>query len=91
MTDTTEQLRQRLQGLEPHSLDIIDESHLHVGHAGNTGGKHYRIHIVSDAFQGLGLLQRHRLVYDSVGTLMQSDIHALSIQAKTLAESSLDS
>lgn len=90
MTDTTEQLRQRLQALVPHSLDIIDESHLHVGHAGNTGGRHYRIHIVSDAFQGLGLLQRHRLVYDSVGTLMQSDIHALSIQAKTLAETKVN-
>ncbi|MCC5796435.1 MAG: BolA family transcriptional regulator [Methylophaga sp.] len=91
MTDTTEQLRQRLQSLEPQTLKIIDESHLHVGHAGNTGGKHYRILIVSDAFQGLGLLQRHRLVYDSVGSLMQSHIHALSIQAKTPAESGLDS
>ncbi|AFJ03403.1 Cell division protein BolA [Methylophaga frappieri] len=83
---TEEKLKQRLMALSPDKLEIIDESHLHAGHAGNTGGGHFKILIVSEAFTGLLPLKRHRLVFDAVGDMMQSSIHALSIQAKTPAE-----
>jgi len=75
-------IQQQLEAaLTPVSLNIIDESHLHAGH-GAKGG-HYRLHIVADAFTGKSLLQRHRLVYDALQNLMNSEIHALSIQAKS--------
>ncbi len=79
----TEAMRQRLQALQPQSLEIIDESHHHVGHAGAKDGRgHFRLHIVSSAFVGLTVLQRHRLIYAALGELMQTDIHALSIEAE---------
>jgi BolA protein len=68
--------------LAPESLAIEDESHHHVGHAGAaTGRGHIAVTIVSRAFAGVPLLQRHRLVYQALGDLMQTDIHALSIRA----------
>ena len=81
-------IQQRLKdALEPSLLDIIDESHKHVGHAGAAGGRgHFAVTIVAEAFAGLSLLERHRLVYDAMGALMETDIHALSIQARTPAE-----
>jgi BolA protein len=86
MTMEREQIiRQRIeQALQPQSLELIDDSHLHAGH-GATGG-HYTVRIVSDAFAGKTMVQRHRLVYDAVGDLMASEIHALSIDASTTAE-----
>jgi BolA protein len=86
MTIEREQIiRQRIeQALQPQSLELIDDSHLHAGH-GATGG-HYTVRIVSDAFAGKTMVQRHRLVYDAVGDLMASEIHALSIDASTTAE-----
>jgi len=83
MSATLEQLKQALATLKPVQLDIEDDSAKHAGHAGNTGGGHYNVFIVSDAFEGLSLVQRHRLVFAQVDDLMQSQIHALSIQAKT--------
>lgn len=78
-------IEQQLESaLTPVSINIIDESHLHAGH-GAKGG-HYQLHIVADAFNGKGLLQRHRLVYDALGDLMKGEIHALSIKAKTPSE-----
>ena len=76
-------IQAQLEGaLKPHSIDIIDESHLHAGH-GAKGG-HYKLYIVADAFSGKSLIQRHRLVYDALNDLMSSNkIHALSIKAKT--------
>lgn len=78
-----ERIRTRLQGgLNPTELELEDESHLHAGHAGATTGRgHFRVRIVSTAFAGLTPIARHRLVYDTLGELMQTDIHALSIQA----------
>lgn len=77
-------LRERL---EIHELEIMDESHLHAGHAGAREGKgHFRVRIVSPAFEGLRPIQRHQLVYRSLGEMMQTDIHALSITALTPAE-----
>ncbi|MGC3980170.1 MAG: BolA family protein [Steroidobacteraceae bacterium] len=73
--------------LTPVALDLEDESHLHAGHAGAEGGRgHYRVHIVSTQFAGLRSIARHQLVYRSLGELMQTDIHALSITALTPEE-----
>ncbi len=83
---TQDDLKARLQTLAPSKLEIIDESHLHAGHAGNTGGGHFKVLIVSEQFTGLLPLKRHRLVFAAVGDLMQQQIHALSIDAKTPAE-----
>lgn len=75
--------------LSPITLSIIDESHKHAGHAGaRAGGGHFVVKIVSAAFEGKGLLQRHRLVYDALGDAMRKEIHALSIQAYTPQEQS---
>ena len=89
-TDTSketrfERIRILLQdGLAPTVLDLVDESHLHAGHAGAaSGGSHYRLTIVAPAFSGLNLVRRHRLVYDSVHLMMQHEIHALAITALT--------
>ena len=86
MTDTIPALKAALSSLNPSYLNIQDDSALHAGHAGNTGGGHYTVIIVSEAFNNLSLVKRHRLVYDAVGSLMDQAIHALSIQAKTSAE-----
>ena len=70
--------------LAPQDLLVKDQSHLHAGHAGAREGKgHFDVRIVSNAFAGKSLIQRHRLVYDALGDLMDTEIHALKIQAKT--------
>lgn len=75
------------QALSPVALEIEDVSHRHAGHAGARDGRgHFRVDIVSDAFAGLAPLARHRKVYAAVGTLMDTDIHALAIRARTPAE-----
>ncbi|MYN13664.1 BolA/IbaG family iron-sulfur metabolism protein [Pusillimonas sp. TS35] len=82
-TDRSTLLRERLQGLSPIVLDIVDESHLHAGHVGARGGaSHFRVRIWCDAFTGLGTVARHRLVYDCVRDLMPFPIHALAIDAR---------
>ncbi len=81
--NTLEAIRQRLAVLEPLRVDLVDESHLHAGHAGaRDGGGHYRLTVVSPRFSGRPTMERHRLVYDAIGELMKRDIHALSIIAK---------
>ena len=68
--------------LSPESLDIIDDSHKHAGHAGaKSGGGHFDLTIVSEQFTGLNTVMRHRLIYDALGEMMQTEIHALSIKA----------
>jgi BolA protein len=86
--DRVEAIRERLnRALEPDSLDITDESHLHVGHPGAASGAgHFRVKIVSPLFSGRSLLERHRMVYAAVDDLMQTEIHALSIKADTPEE-----
>ena len=78
-----EQLIQRLKdGLDPQHLMVVDDSHRHAGHAGAADGRgHFTVVVVSPQFKGLGTLKRHRLVYEAVGDLMSTDIHAVSIQA----------
>lgn len=68
-------------------LEVEDESHLHAGHAGARDGRgHFRVLVVSEAFGDRSPLQRHRMVYDAMGSAMETDIHALSIQALSPAE-----
>ena len=75
------------EALAPQSLDVADDSHKHAGHAGARGGQgHFGVDIVSSAFAGKLPLARHRLVYAALGEMMQTDIHALSIRARTPAE-----
>ena len=78
-----QQIRQRLDmTLQPQALEVIDEGHLHRGHEGAKDGRgHFRLKIVSRQFIGKSMVQRHRLVYQAMGDLMQSDIHALAIDA----------
>ena len=78
------EIRQRLTAaLAPQSIVVGDDSHQHRGHAGAADGRgHYSVMITAAAFEGLGLLARHRAVYAALGTLMQTDIHALTITAR---------
>ena len=79
---TTERIREKLAALAPEALEIEDESALHAGHEGaKGGGGHYRVTVVSSRFAGKPLQSRHRMVYEALHELMQSDIHALTIQA----------
>lgn len=82
-TSRIDRLTERLKsGLEPERLEIVDDSHRHAGHAGAADGRgHFTVLVVSKRFAGLNTLKRHRLVYDIVGDMMTTDIHALSIQA----------
>jgi BolA protein len=78
-----EAIRQRLtEAFAPERLEIIDDSHKHAGHASAKGGGHFTVQIVAEAFEGKKLLERHRMVYDALGNLMQGEIHALSIKAE---------
>jgi BolA protein len=76
-------IRERIENaLQPESLSIEDEGHLHVGHEGAKDGRgHFRVMVVSEAFDGLTMIQRHRAIYDALGDLMATDIHALAIDA----------
>ena len=68
---------------QPAELEVVDESHLHAGHEGARDGRgHFRVRVVSPAFEGMSVLQRHRAVYAALGTLMETDIHALAIRAE---------
>ncbi|HJU38254.1 MAG TPA: BolA family protein [Tahibacter sp.] len=84
MTTRVDLLRERLTAaLAPRELDVVDESHKHVGHEGARDGRgHFRVRVVADAFRGKPPLARHRMVYEAVGDLMQTDVHALAIEAR---------
>ena len=72
--------------LQPQSLAVEDDSHLHAGHAGAREGGHFSVQIVSDRFTGLSRVARHRLVYDAAAALMARGIHALAIDARAPGE-----
>jgi BolA protein len=74
--------------LAPTRLDLIDESARHAGHGGARpeGESHFRMTIVASAFAGKSRIERHRLVFQALGSLMESDVHALAITALTPAE-----
>lgn len=86
-SDKVEQLRLALESaLTPSSLEIIDDSAKHAGHAGAREGGHFRVVLVADAFKGRSQLERHRLVYAAVAPLMGQGVHALNIIARTPEE-----
>ena len=71
----------------PAALEIVDDSHRHIGHAGARDGHgHFSIDVVSNCFEGLSPVARHRAVYAVLGTMLSTDIHALSIKAATPGE-----
>lgn len=79
----SELLRTRLsEALQPSLLDVIDESHLHAGHAGASGGaKHFALQIASRQFAGKNRVAQQRLVYAAVSDLMPHPIHALRFES----------
>ena len=85
---TTDTIRRLLtEALKPESLEIIDNSAAHAGHAGaRSGGGHYHITIIAEAFEGKSLVQRHQLIYQALGDLMKQQIHALGINALSPSE-----
>lgn len=85
---TSQSIRQLLtDALKPEVLEVIDNSAAHAGHAGaRSGGGHYHVTIVSAAFEGKSLVQRHQLIYQALGDLMKQQIHALGINALTPSE-----
>ena len=84
MTVTATQIEQALrEGLAPfESLEVVNESHLHAGHAGAGEGSHWRVRLVSRQCDGLSRLARHRLVYDALRSVIPQGIHALAIEAR---------
>jgi BolA protein len=85
---TAARIRERLAALGPVSLELVDESAQHAGHAGaQPGGEtHWRLTIVSPRFAGQPTVARHRMVYQALGELMQNPIHALAITARSPEE-----
>ena len=81
---TAEAMRARLsQQLAPTSLEVIDESYIHEGHAGADGtgfGTHFRVRIASPLFAGRSRVARHRLVYDALQDFVDRGVHALAIE-----------
>jgi BolA family transcriptional regulator, general stress-responsive regulator len=82
-------MRERLAALSPARLDLRDESGQHAGHAGSrpSGGTHWQLAIVAEAFRGKSAVARHRMVYEALGDLMERDIHALKIEASAPEQS----
>ena len=70
-----------IKALSPETLEVIDESHLHVGHDGAKDGRgHFAIRIRTERFNGINRIEAHRMIYDALGDLMKTDIHALRIE-----------
>jgi BolA protein len=84
--DLPGQMRALLADLQALDIDIEDQSAAHAGHAGASAGAHFRLHMVSAAFRGLSPVQRHRLVYGRLATLMAGRIHALTMRLLTPEE-----
>jgi len=77
-----DRIEESLATLAPESLEVVDESAAHAGHAGaRSGGGHFRLVIVARAFEGKPAQLRHRMVYEALGPMMKNEIHALAIKA----------
>ena len=72
--------------LAPSAIEVDDDSHLHAGHAGAREGRHFTVRLTSARFTGLSRVARHRLVYDSLGSLADQGVHALAIVARAPEE-----
>ncbi|MEX0708849.1 MAG: BolA family protein [Woeseia sp.] len=86
MNEARIQLIERLlkEEFRPQELLVKDQSHLHAGHAGAKDGRgHFDVSIVAEAFRGVAPLKRHRMVFEALGELLQTDIHALRIKASS--------
>lgn len=88
MSERIEGMRVRLLAAMPDArIDIVDEGHLHVGHAGARDGRgHFRLTIHSRTFAGMAALARHRMIYAALGDMLDTDIHALAISAHALED-----
>lgn len=89
MSAVADYLEEKLrEAFSPEKLEVINESHLHAGHAGDngTGESHFRIKIVADAFKGMGRLQRHRAVNEIAQPKLDEGLHALAIDVKVTGE-----
>lgn len=75
------------EALAPAALEVIDDSHLHAGHAGALEGSHFTVKLTSDKFAGLSRVARHRLIYHALQLLIPRGIHALAIEARAPGES----
>jgi BolA family transcriptional regulator, general stress-responsive regulator len=86
---TRDLITQKLtEAFAPTRLDVVDESHQHVGHAGHRPGgeTHYRVYIVSEAFRGKSRLERHRMINATLSGELQGGVHALAIHASAPGE-----
>lgn len=83
-TDRAQRIRKKLlDQLAAVSVEVEDESHLHIGHEGAKDGKgHFRVTVVSEKFRGCSRVQAQRLVFDVLAEEMQNEIHALSVQTR---------
>ena len=85
--NSTEKIKKYLHTeIEIAEVDIIDESYKHVNHKKDTKGGHFKLRVVSNAFNTLSVIERHRLVYKILDSMMKVEIHALSIKALTIEE-----
>ncbi|NOR51755.1 MAG: BolA/IbaG family iron-sulfur metabolism protein [Gammaproteobacteria bacterium] len=83
-SERVEMIRERLEKeFSPISLEIIDDSHMHAGHASAGGAGHFTVKITAEGFAGKMPLQRHRMVFAALDEMMQSEIHALTIEANS--------
>ncbi|RMH20683.1 MAG: BolA family transcriptional regulator [Gammaproteobacteria bacterium] len=82
--DRIQAIKQRLQTLKPHSLEIIDDSDQHVGHASAGGAGHFTVRIASESFNGKTRIRQHQMVYACLQDMMPEHIHALSIHTETV-------
>lgn len=83
--DRINKVIQCLNSLEPIALEVIDESHLHIGHPGaQSGMSHIRIKISSKQLNGLNKLNQHKKIYHALGNLMNTDLHAVAIEIKPI-------
>jgi BolA protein len=79
-------IRESLEKLSPSCVELEDEGHLHVGHAGAKSGGHFKLSIVSESFRYKTTIERHRIIYKCLGDLMNTEVHAISIKAKYKGE-----
>lgn len=86
MSDLATEIKQRLQDLAPLHLELVDESHLHAGHAGSRGGAHFQLLIVSNVFAHQSRVARQRMVQECLRDLFAGRIHALGIKALSADE-----
>ena len=76
------------EAFTPESLQVVDESHLHEGHAGHrpSGETHFRVYIVSPAFKGKSRVERHRMINAALAAELAGSVHALALHVQAPGE-----